>query len=97
MQSELASWFGPRFFRLTVACTGNLTSNSAVAVQEGCGYALAVEGPSAFWDKNKLAVRPLSPALYATAALAWKREQPLGRAAERFIQFVSCFLGMDRA
>ena len=97
MQSELASWFGPRFSRLTVACTGNLKTNSAVAVREGCGCALTVGGLSAFWDENKLAVRPLSPALYATAALAWKREQPLGRAAERFIQFASCFLSMDKA
>ena len=97
MQSELASWFGPRFSRLTVAFTGNLTANSAVAVLAGCGYALAVEGPSAFWDESKLAVRPLTPALYATVAPAWKREQPLGRAAERFIQLVSCFLGMDKA
>ena len=97
MQSELASWFGPRFSRLTVACTGNLKTNSAVAVREGCGCALTVGGLSAFWDENKLAVRPLSPALYVTVALAWKREQPLGRAAERFIQFASCFLSMDKA
>ena len=97
MQSELASWFGPRFSRLTVACTGNLKTNSAVAVREGCGCALTVGGQSAFWDENKLAVRPLFPALYATVALAWKRELPLGRAAERFIQFAPCFLSMDKA
>lgn len=97
MQSELANWFGPRFSRLTVAYTGNLTANSAVAVREGCGCALVIEGPVSSWDRNKVAVRPLSPALYATAALAWKRDQPFGKAVEKFVRFIQCFLSMDEA
>jgi len=85
VRSELAHWFGRGFDKLQVAFTGNLTTNSAVIVANGLGYALVIKGSATFWDENKIVARPLSPALTAITVLAWKRGQPFSRAAEKFI------------
>ncbi len=88
LQSELASWFGEDYRELQVRFTSNLNSSSSIMVCAGLGYSLAVEGSLAFWDREKIVFRPLSPALSATSALAWKRNQPFAPAAEKFIAHV---------
>lgn len=85
VQSELASWFGDDYRNLHVRFTSNLNSSSSIMVCGGLGYSLAVEGSLAFWDPEKILFRPLFPELYATSALAWKRNQPFAPAAEKFI------------
>ena len=92
-----ANWFGDSFENLDIAFTGNLTTNGAMFVQKGYGYAVVIEGSLPFWDQSKVVSRPLSPELSATTVLAWKREQPFSSAVEKFIEYAKCFLGMGKA
>lgn len=95
IQSELACWFGDLYPSLNVLFTSNLSTNSAVMVQQGLGYSLIVRGSLPFLDQNQLAFRPLSPALTAGSVLAWLRGQPRALAASRFIDFSKCLLSMN--
>ena len=95
VQSELASWFGDHYEGLDVLFTSNLNTNSAVMVNKGLAYSIAVEGMMPFWDQTKLTYRPLYPSLTATSVLAWKRGQPFSLAATKFIEHIKCFLGME--
>ncbi len=95
IRSELANLFGDDFKALNIVFTSNLTTNAAVIAQKGLAYPVVIEGNISFWDKEKIVSVPLSPKLTATSVLAWKREQPFGLAATKFIEFSKCFLGMD--
>lgn len=94
VQSELASWFGDYYEKLNVVFTSNLSTNAAIMVSNGLAYSLVIEGAIPFWDQSKITYRPLSPALTATSVLAWKRGQPFGLAATKFIEHIRCFLSM---
>lgn len=87
VQSQLANWFGDHYGGLHTLFTSNLPSNSSVMVYNRLAYSLIVKGSIVFWDQKKITYRPLQPELYATSVLAWKRQQPFGTAAERFIGF----------
>ncbi len=86
VRSELARWFGDDFDKLNVLFTANLPSNSSIMVHHKLAYAIAIKGSVAFWDREKITYRPLSPALTATSVMAWKRKQPFALAAEKFIE-----------
>lgn len=94
VQSELANWFGRDYSRLNVRFTSNLSTNSSVMVRQGLGYSMVIRGSLPFCDESKIVFRPLSPALFATSVLAWRRQQPFSPAATKFIEFAKCFLGM---
>ena len=96
VQNELASWFGDYYKNLNIKFTSNLSTNGAIMVSEGLAYSVVIEGAVPFWDSNKIAYRPLSPALTATSVLAWKRQQPFSPAATKFIEHSKCLLGIDR-
>lgn len=94
VQNELSNWFGGYLKDLDIRFKSNLSTNGAVMVQEGLGYSLVVEGlVDSLWDKEKICFRPLYPELSATTVLAWKRQQPFSRAAEKFIEHARCFFG----
>lgn len=94
VENELGNWFGDYYKDLNVVFHSNLSSNGAIMVQQGMGYSLAVEGVgAALWDEDKICSRPLYPSLKATSVLAWKRQQPFGKAAEKFIEHVKEFGG----
>ena len=86
IRGELASWFGDSYEKLNVLFKSNLPANSSIMVQNRLAYALIVSGSIELLDKEKIVCRPLKPELTATSALAWKRHQPFGRAAEKFIE-----------
>ncbi|WP_122642822.1 LysR family transcriptional regulator [Luxibacter massiliensis] len=88
VQSELASWFGESYEKLNVVFKSNLPANGSIMVYNRLAYALIVTGSIDLWDKDKLIYRPLYPELTATSALAWKRHQPFGKAAEKFIEHI---------
>ena len=87
VQSELARWFGAEFEKLNILFTSNLPSNSSVMVHHKLAYSLVILGSLSFWDPNKITYRPLYPEVRATSVLAWKRKQPFGLAAEKFIAY----------
>ena len=97
VQSQLANWFGDSFEKLNIAFTGNLSTNASVVVRQGYGYAIIIEGVTTYWDKEQVIARPLYPELSSGTVLAWKRGQPLGNAAEKFIEHMRCFLSMVEA
>lgn len=97
VQSELASWFGEYYEGLNVVFTSNLSTNGAIMVSSGLAYSLVIEGAIPFWNQTKIVYRPLSPVLTATSVLAWKRGQPFGLAATKFIEYAKCFLSMNQA
>lgn len=94
VQNELSSWFGDSFRKTNILFTSNLSTNSAIMVQKGLAYSLVIEGAVPFWDKNKIAYRPLSPLLMANSVLAWKKQQPFSLAATKFIEHIKCFLSI---
>ena len=94
VQNELSSWFGDSFRKTNILFTSNLSTNSAIMVQKGLAYYLVIEGAVPFWDKNKIAYRPLSPLLTANSVLAWKKQQPFSLAATKFIEHIKCFLSI---
>lgn len=96
VQSELASWFGEYYEGLNVVFTSNLSTNGAIMVSNGLAYSLVIEGAVPFWDQTKIVYRPLSPMLTTTSVLAWKRGQPFGLAATKFIEYTKCFLSMNQ-
>lgn len=97
VRGEVANWFGEGFSGLKIAYTGNLTTNLALLVRKGYGYAIVLEGSLPFGGGAELTARPLSPALTASIAFAWKREAPMSTAMRKFIDHAKCFLGMDEA
>ena len=97
VQGELANWFGERFERLNIACTGNLTTNIALLVRKGYGCAIVVEGSLPFRDGAGVVFRPLSPSLTASVAFAWKREQPMNMPMKKFIEHAKYFFSMNES
>lgn len=95
VQSELASWFGGDLDRLNVLFTSNLPSNSNIMVHNQLAYSLEIKGSVSFWDREKVTYRPLSPALQTSSLLAWRRQQPFGVAATKFIEYTKMFLKQE--
>ncbi|MGM9538746.1 MAG: LysR family transcriptional regulator [Candidatus Onthomonas sp.] len=95
VHDEVASWFGSYYGKLRVIGVSNLSTNAALMVRSGLGYALTVEGALPFLEQSEVRMVPLYPELTATSVLAWKRGQPLPTAASRFLEYIICFLGME--
>ena len=94
VKNELASWFGELYPSLRIRYTSNISTNAAILAQKGFGILVVIAGSLPFLDASKLVMRPLSPALCSSSILAWKRGVPLSRAAEGFIEYARCSLGM---
>lgn len=88
VQSELASWFGDGYEKLNVIFKSNLPANGCIMVYNHLAYAIIVAGSIDLWDQEKITCRPLWPELTATCVMAWKRHQPFGKAAEKFIAYL---------
>lgn len=93
VQNELSNWLGDSFQSTKALFTSNLTTNSALMVQRGLAYSIAIEGSVPFWDREKITYRPLYPELRANSVLAWKKRQPMTLAADKFTEHLKCFLG----
>ena len=96
VQGESANWFGEYYDQLQILCTSNLPANSAVMVNQQLAYSLNICGSIDYWDKSKIPSRPLKPELTAGCVLAWKRQQPFGTAAEKFIDHIKKSLMDER-
>lgn len=95
VRDEVASWFGDYYETLRIIGVSNLSTNAALMVQAGLGYALTVEGALPFLAQSEVCLLPLYPELTATSVLAWKRGQPFPTAVSRFLEHAKCFLGME--
>lgn len=90
--SELLSWLAAANIAPCVRATGNLNAANAAVATAGGLCALVVEGSLAHWAGDKIACRPLDPPLRASSVLAWRRDQPLSAAAQRFTEFARAAL-----
>ena len=97
VQNELSNWFGDSFQEKKILFTSNLTTNSALMVHRGLAYSMIIEGSVPFWDKEKIAYRPLCPELTASSVFAWKKQQPFSLAATKFIEHMRYLLGIRQA
>ena len=88
IQSELAHWMDTEIEKLNIRFTANLPSISSIMAHNKLAYGLLIQGSISFWDKDKITCRPLWPELTSTTVLLWKRKQPFGLAAEKFIEFL---------
>ena len=88
MATELAGWAGYDARRLNVVGTFNLLHNAAHAVAEGVGAAVSIDGLFPEMLAKRLAFRPLAPAFYSEAYLAWKEGVPLAPAAAELVRLV---------
>lgn len=73
VHAEVANWFGKHYEHLNIAAVSNLSTNSALLVEAGLGYALTIEGALPFLKESRIRMIPLSPELTATSVLAWKK------------------------
>lgn len=85
VKSELANWFGTAYDEKNVFSSNNLINNAALLVEQGLGYALAVQGAVALYGNEKVCVKRLYPDLISTSVIAWKKHQPMGTAATKFL------------
>lgn len=85
-QSVLRNWIGEDFDSLNVVATGNLIANSTRLVLQGMGSAVTIEGAVDMYENPHLCFIPLSPELITGSVLVWKKYQPFGRAASKFIE-----------
>ena len=88
VHDEVASWFGSYYEKLLVMGSSNLSTNAALMVHAGPGYALIVEGALPFLEQSEICTVPLHPELTATSVMAWKRGQPFPTATDWFLQYV---------
>ena len=85
VRAELENWFGSAFDEKNVFSTNNLVNNAALLVEQGLGYALAVEDAVALYGNDKVAVKKLAPDLTSSSVIAWKKHQPMSAAAAEFL------------
>lgn len=95
VHDEVANWFGSAYERLQVIGVSNLSTNAALMVRSGLGYALIIEGGLPFLERSEICMLPLYPELTATSVLAWKRGQPFSTAVSRFLEYIKCFLSIE--
>ncbi|MDO5398170.1 MAG: LysR family transcriptional regulator [bacterium] len=86
VRNEIESWFRGHIDDLNIAATSNMSTNAAILVEQGFGYALVVEGSVSFLDTTKICYRPLSPERTTTSVLAWKKNQPFAPAVRKFLE-----------
>ena len=88
-QGVIRSWFGDDFDKLRVVATSNLVANSARLTLIGTGSVITIEGAVDMYKNSSLCFRPLYPELTNSSVLAWKKYQPFGQAATKFIEHIN--------
>jgi DNA-binding transcriptional LysR family regulator len=85
-KNEFSEWFGDDFDKLNVVTTFNLIYNAAIMVEEGIGYAIALDKLVNTTDNSNLCFKPLEPKLESGLNIVWKKYQFFSSAAELFLK-----------
>lgn len=88
VRNEVESWFRESIDKLNIVALSNMSTNAAILVEQGFGYALVIEGSLPFLDTTKICYRPLSPERASTSVLAWKKNQPFAPAVKKFLEHI---------
>lgn len=94
-EHRIRSWMGAHFREENVRYHINLPTPGAILAAGGHGYMIVPQNGLPLCDSRKLAARPLKAGMELRSLLAWKRGQPFGQAAEKFIEYAKCFWGMN--
>ena len=86
VKNEYSSWFGEIAAKRNIVATYNLIYNAALMVEEGVGYAIALDGLVNVTRHSGLCFRPLEPRLESGMNLVWKKYQIFSGAAELFLE-----------
>lgn len=84
-RDSLSSWFGQEYASLNVAATYNLIYNASLMVEEGLGYALALDRLVNTTGDSHLCFRPLEPKVEVRLYVVWKKFQVFSKAAAKFL------------
>lgn len=85
-RNEFSEWFGEDFDKLNVAATYNLLYNATIMVDEGIGYAVAIDKVADTSNDSNLCFRPLEPKLESGLNIVWKKHQLFSKAANVFFE-----------
>lgn len=88
LQKEISNWLGSDINKLQVVAAVNLMTHAAMFINSGIACGLTIEGAVDLFEDDKLPFRPLEPELAFTSVLAWKRFQPVGNAAAKFLEYI---------
>ena len=94
-ENQIRNWMGSCFREENVRFRINLPTPGAILAAGGHGYMIVPQNGLPLCDPQRLAARPLKAGMELQSLLAWKRGQPFGRAAEKFIDYAKCFWGID--
>lgn len=83
---DFLSFFPCPAEQLNVVATYNLLFNGSLMVDEGLGYAICFDKIVNITEDSSLCFRPLSPKLYASMSVIWKKHQVLTKASGKFIE-----------
>ncbi len=84
-KSGLYRWLGREPEQLNTVATYNLIYNASLMVDEGLGYALALD-KLVNTEGSDLCFRPLEPGFELGMYLVWKKSRVFSRAAELFLE-----------
>ena len=84
-RENLSSWFGQDYTELDVTATYNLIFNASLMVEEGLGYAVALDHLVNTSGDSPLCFRPLEPKLEIGLYVVWKKFQVFSKAAAKFL------------
>lgn len=82
----LTTWLGKNLSELNVAATYNLLFNASLMVDEGLGYAFALDKIINTTGNNNLCFLPCKPQLEVGMNLIWKKYQIFPKAAKIFLE-----------
>jgi Transcriptional regulator len=82
----LTSWLGKSLSELNVAATYNLLFNASLMVDEGLGYAFALNKIINTTGNGNLCFIPCEPTLSIGMSLIWKKYQVFPKAAKKFLE-----------
>lgn len=83
---SLTFWLKKNLSEVQVISTYNLLFNASLMVEEGLGYAFALDKIINVTGDSNLCFRPLSPKLEVRMNLIWKKYQFFPKAAQKFLE-----------
>ncbi|MBR3310867.1 MAG: LysR family transcriptional regulator [Solobacterium sp.] len=93
--AELYSWLGRDPEDLHIAYNNALGGTAAQLIYDAHAVSLSAMGSVPFLDQTKVILKPLSPEISTRSAIVWKQTSVKTEAARKFIDFISCFPGME--
>lgn len=91
----LTTWLGKSISELNISATYNLLFNASLMVEEGLGYAFALDKIINTAGEGNLCFVPCEPSLNVGMNLIWKKYQVFPKAAKKFLEEFQSLLETD--